>query len=158
MNEPIVDRRNGRAPDGIDRRRRKQDPLRIVLSCLAYVVYPLLLINGFIFMAIAGEEQKSSVATEISQRGAQIGGVTAPIQPAAADSAQTATHKVGRWVQVYAFLPIMAAGVVLGGAGIVLDRMRARRRSDSSLMTPLVLTLLSVVGLFVYFIVRGLMT
>ena len=41
--------------------------------------------------------------------------------------------------------------------GIVLDRKRARRRSDSSLVTPLVLTMLSVVGLLIYFVVRGLL-
>lgn len=157
MSEPMVERRSGRAPDGIERRRRKRDPLRILLSGLAYVVYPLLLANIFIFMAVAGEDRKAEVASEMSQTAEQTDGTVAQIKQTVPDAAPATAQSVSSWVHLHAFLPIMVAGLGIGGAGIVLDRMRARRRTDSSLVTPLVLTMMSVVGLFIYFIVRGML-
>ena len=157
MNESMVDRRSGRAPDGIDRRRRKRDPLRILLSALAFVVYPLLLANIFIFMAVAGEDRKAAVASEMSQTAEQTDAIAAQIKQTAPAAAPATAQSVSSWVHLHAFLPIMVAGLGIGGAGIVLDRKRARRRSDSSLVTPLVLTMMSVIGLFIYFIVRGML-
>ena len=86
MSEPMVERRNGRAPDGIDRRRRKRDPLRILLSGLAFVVYPLLLANIFIFMAVAGEDRKAALASEMSQTAEQTEGPKAQIKQAAPEA------------------------------------------------------------------------
>lgn len=157
MSEPMVERRNGRAPDGIDRRRRKRDPLRILLSGLAFVVYPLLLANIFIFMAVAGEDRKAALASEMSQTAEQTEGPKAQIKQAAPEAGPATAQSVSSWVHLHAFLPIMVAGLGIGAAGIVLDRKRARRRTDSSLVTPLVLTMLSVVGLLIYFVVRGVM-
>jgi hypothetical protein len=142
MSGPVVERRSGRPPDGVDRRQRKQDPWRKVLNWLAYVVYPLLIINVFIFMAVAGEDQKGAVAAKMEQTAEQMG--------------HTVTQGVSSWVHLNAFLPIMILGVGIGAIGIVLDRKRARRRSDYSLMTPMVLTVLSVVGMLIYFFARGL--
>ncbi len=155
MSEPVVERRGGRPPDGVDRRRRKQDPWRKVLNLLAYVVYPLLIINVFIFMAVAGEDQKGAQAMKMEQTvGAAVEeGVYIPQKPVAGS-----TQNVSSWVHLHAFLPIMVVGIGIGVLGIVLDRKRARRRTDSSLMTPLVLVVLSVTGLLIYFVVRGFMS
>lgn len=151
MSMPDMDR--AKPPREFERRRRRQDPWRIVLNYLAYLVYPLLLINVLIFVGVASEDQKASAATKIGQ----AAGIEASAVPAGSGEAAgspSAAQSVSGWVQVYAFMPIMLAGVVIGVAGIVIDRKRSRRRSDSSLMTPLVLTILSVVGLLIYFIVR----
>ena len=67
MSEPAVERRGagGRLPDGVDRRQRRQDPWRKVLNWLAYVVYPLLILNVFLFMAVASEDQKGAMAARM---------------------------------------------------------------------------------------------
>lgn len=153
MSEIRVERRSERAPAGIDRRQRKQDPWRTILNWLAYVIYPLLLINLFIFIAVASEDQKESMVSQLEGKRVESATVQIPQEPAR--TAPTSTQRISGWVQLHAFLPIMAAGVILGVAGIVIDRKRARRRSDSSLMTPLVLSVLSVVGLLVFFVVRA---
>jgi hypothetical protein len=155
MNQPIVERRGGRPPDGIDRRQRKQDPWRKVLNVLAYVVYPLLMLNFFIFIAISTEDQKANIASKMGETAERIEAAGAQIPQADAEHA-TAAKRGGGW-QINTFLPIMAVGVVIGAAGIVIDRKRARRRSDSSLMTPLILTVMSVLGMLIYFVVRGVM-
>ena len=149
MSEPATENRSGPYPGGSNRRQRRPDPWRRALNYTAYVVYPLLIVNFFLFMAVASEDQKSTMAGRMA-RSASLEG-TAEAQPE-----ETATQRVSGWVQLYAFLPIMIVGVGIGAAGIVLDRKRARRRSDSSLMTPLVLIMMSVLGMFIYFLVRGL--
>lgn len=157
MSQPVVERRSGRPPDGVDRRQRKQDPWRKALNWLAFVVYPLLILNVFIFMGIAGEYQKNAAASQYQARMEQTEeGVAYIPQQSPADT--TATQAVSGWVHLHAFLPIMGVGIVIGGAGIVLDRKRARRRSDASLLTPLVLTMVSVLGILIYFMVRAIMT
>lgn len=157
MSEPVVERRSARAPGGVDRRQRKPDPWRKVLNWLAYVVYPLLLINVFIFMGIASEDQKASMASKMEQSAQQLEDM--PVQiPQTHATEETPAQAVSGWVHLYAFMPIMVLGVVIGGAGIVLDRKRSRRRTDYSLMTPLVLVVVSVLGMLIYFIVRAIMT
>lgn len=155
MSEPAAERRGagGRLPDGVDRRQRRQDPWRKVLNWLAYVVYPLLIFNVFLFMAVASEDQKGAMAARMEEKRVESSTVQIP-QTA---SGHTAAQGVSEWVHLNAFLPVMVAGVGIGIIGIVLDRKRSRRRSDYSLMTPLVLVILSVAGLFVYFIVRAVM-
>lgn len=154
MSEIMVERRSDQVPDGMDRRQRKQDPWRTVLNWLAYVVYPLLLINLFIFMAVASEDQKAHMATQME--GKRVESPTVQIRQEPVRTATTSTQRISGWVQLNAFLPIMAAGVLIGGVGIVIDRKRARRRTDFSLMTPLVLAVVSVVGLLIFFVVRAL--
>ncbi len=156
MSQPVVERRSGRSPTGVDRRQRKQDPWRKVLNLLAYVVYPLLILNVFLFMAIASEDQKRSATTKMELTAAQMEEQPS-IPQREVDAPHTATQNVSGWVHLYAFLPIMIVGIGIGGIGIVLDRKRSRRRSDFSLMTPMVLVIISVAGLLIYFIVRGFM-
>ena len=149
----MPDMNRAKPPREFERRRRRQDSWRIVLNYLAYLVYPLLLINVLIFVGVASEDQKASAATKIGQA-AGFDPAVAPEEAGIGGESPSAAQSVSGWVQVYAFMPIMLAGIVMGVAGIVIDRKRARRRSDSSLMTPLVLTILSVVGLLIYFIAR----
>ena len=153
MNEPIGT--SGQPPKShfSERRQRKPDAWRRTLNYLTYLVYPLLLVNVFVFMGLAGESQKTAAAMRMEQAAAGSASQTAqiPQKPAAADA--TAPERVSGWVHLHAFLPLMIVGVGIGGAGIVLDRKRARRRSDSSLMTPLMLIVLSVVGMFLFFLV-----
>ena len=158
MGEPVVERRSGRAPGGVERRgggrapggverrKRRADPWRRVLTVLAYVVYPLLILNVFIFLAVASEDQKAKMAGTMERNVAAEGVGTT-----------TAAQEVSGWVHMVAFLPVRVLGVGIGVAGIALDRKRARRRTDASLMTPLVLVVVSVAGLFLFFLARALM-
>ncbi len=149
----MPDAGRGRPPREQERRRRRPDPWRILLNYLAYLVYPLLIINVLIFVGVASEDQKASAATQIGK----AAGIEAPTPPEenAEEGRASPAQSVGKWVQLYAFMPVMLAGIAIGIVGIVIDRKRSRRRSDSSLMTPLVLTVVSVVGLLIYFIVRA---
>ena len=104
-------------------------------------------------MGIAGESQKSAMAARMEKAAASTETATAQIPQTPATSDATASQRVSGWVHLHAFLPFMIVGIGIGGAGIVLDRKRARRRSDSSLMTPLVLIVMSVVGMFIFFLV-----
>ena len=155
MSERMGERRSDRAPDGRDRRQRKPDPWRKVLTALAYVVYPLLLINVLIFMSVASEDQKASMSSKIGQKAMATEPAVVQIKQTATVAPESTAQKVSGGVYLYAFMPLMITGVVIGLVGIVIDRKRARRRSDSSLLTPLVLIVLSVVGLFIYFVVRA---
>ena len=115
----------------VERRQRKADPLARALRYLAVLIYPLLAINFFIFMGVASEDQKLA---------------------ATAQNAPTAAQQVSSWVSLYAYLPIMVVGLVLGGVGLFLSRKRARRRYDYKVQNQLILVVLSVVGLILYFV------
>ena len=152
MNAPLENHGQPPPKPSSERRQRKPDAWRRTLNYLTYIVYPLLLINVFVFMGLAGESQKSA-ATMRMELAAGGGEPSAQIPQKSPATDATAPERVSGWVHLHAFLPLMIVGVGIGGAGIVLDRKRARRRSDSSLMTPLGLIVLSVVGMLIFFLV-----
>ena len=55
---------------------------------------------------------------------------------------------------LFTVLPLLLAGLLIGAAGLVLSRKRARRRWDYNCQTQLALVLLSAGGLAVFFILR----
>lgn len=136
-----------------ERRQRKPDPWRRTLNFLTYLIYPLLLINVFVFMGLAGESQKSAAATRMEQAAAGDDSQTVQIPQNSPAADSSASQRVSGWVHLHAFLPLMVVGIGIGGAGIVLDRKRARRSSDYSLMTPLFLIVLSALGMVIFFFV-----
>lgn len=118
----------------VERRQRKVDPLSRALRYIALLIYPLLIINFFIFMGVASEDQKMVETVK------QVGQVSA--------------QRVSSWVHLNAFLPIMIAGLLIGIVGIVIDSRRSRRRSDYSRKNQLGFIILSVIGLVLYLIFR----
>lgn len=155
MNEPMVEEQADRIAAGHNRRGDKPDLWRKALNFLAYVVYPLLLINALVAMGSVGGDRQEALQAMKGQIVESWTDPMAHLDPATSGQPTTA-QDVSVWIQLNAFLPIMGAGIAIGIAGIVLDRKRARRRSDSSLMGPLVLLVLSVAGLLLYLIIRAM--
>ena len=130
MNEPVAAAKtNAVYTPGMDRRKRKPDVWSRVLRYLALLVYPIVIFNLFVFMTVAGEQQK---ATMMGKMGL------------------TATERVSSWVQVYAFTPIMVGGLLIGLTGLFLSRKRTRRRYDYKFQNQLLLVVMSAIGLFIY--------
>ena len=117
---------------GMDRRKRKPDAWLRVLRYVTVLVYPILIINFLIFLALTGEEQKQAIAGQMGSASVQ---------------------RVSAWVNLHAFLPIMLAGLAVSAAGLFLSRKRARRRYDYKFQNQLILIVLSVCGLFIYLLV-----
>ena len=134
MSEDVGNRNPTTYVPGMDRRHRKPDVWSRALRYLALLIYPILIINLFIFVAVAGQEQSRGMAS-------QKGWV----------SAQSASS----WVSLHAFLPVMVVGLLIGAVGLFLSRKRARRRYDYKFQNQLILILLSVVGLVVYLFIIG---
>ena len=133
MNEPVAAAKPtaGYTP-GMDRRKRKPDVWSRVLRYLALLVYPIVIFNLFVFMTVAGEQQKASMMDKMGL---------------------TATERVSSWVQVYAFTPIMVGGLLIGLTGLFLSRKRTRRRYDYKFQNQLLLVVMSAIGLFIYLFV-----
>lgn len=131
----------------LERRQRKPDAWSRVLRGLAFLVYPILIINLFIFAAIAGEAQKHEVVAQMRQ---PAPGMAPAFAAQNAAMARMAMQNFCGWINLYAFLPIMTAGLVVGIGGLFLSRKRARRRSDYKFQNQLILILLSVTGLVIY--------
>ncbi len=125
----VATKSTGGYTPGVERRKRKPDVWSRVLRYLALLVYPVVILNLFIFMSVSGEQQKALMMGKIG--------------PSAAEQVST-------WVKIYAFLPIMAGGLVIGVTGLFLSRKRTRRRYDYKFQNQLILVVLSVVGLFIY--------
>ena len=117
---------------GVERRKRKPDVWSRVLRYLALLVYPVVIINLFIFMSVAGEQQKTSMMGKMDP---------------------TAAERVSSWVQLYAFTPIMVGGLLIGLTGLFLSRKRTRRRYDYKFQNQLILVSMSAVGLFIYLVI-----
>ena len=117
-----------------DRRKRKPDVWALVFRWVTLLVYPLLVVFFFIFFGVASADHNQELAVK-------IGG-----DAVKASSAST--------LQLYTILPLLAAGALIGAAGLVLHRLRARRRSDYNYKTQLILVILSVVGLVAFFLLR----
>lgn len=137
---------------GMNRRQQKPDAWSRVLRGFALLVYPILIVNLFIFAAVANEAQKQQVVNAVSRQD------SATVPPAAqnavaaqnAAAARLAMQNLCGWVNLYAFLPVMTVGLLIGIGGWFLSRKRARRRYDYKFQNQMILIVLSVVGLVVY--------
>jgi uncharacterized membrane protein HdeD (DUF308 family) len=131
---------------GQDRRQRKPDVWSRVMRGVALLVYPVLIVNLFIFATVAGEAQKRQVVNEASRKD----WAPVPLSTQNTQMARLAMQNLCGWVNLYAFLPVMTVGLLIGIGGIILSRKRARRRYDYKFQNQLILVVLSVVGLVVY--------
>ena len=118
-----------------DRRKREPDRWARLFRYLTVLIYPVLILYVLIFVAMGSEDQRAAVAKRIGQT--------------------TAERAASAGLQ--AFLPIMLAGVAIGILGMLLSRRRARRRTDYSYQTQLILIILSACGLLVYCFVRDVL-
>ncbi|HPT16397.1 MAG TPA: hypothetical protein PK388_03860 [Kiritimatiellia bacterium] len=116
-----------------DRRRGKPDAWSVVFRLLTLLVYPLLVVFLFIFFGVASQDHSRALAMQFGR----------------SDGAGSVSH-----ADLYAVLPLLLAGLLIGAAGLVLSRKRARRRWDYNCQTQLALVLLSAGGLAVFFILR----
>ena len=117
-----------------DRRKRKPDVWALVFRWVTLLVYPLLVVFFFIFFGVASADHNHELAV-------QIGG----------EAVQASS---GSSLQLYTILPLLVAGTLIGAVGLVLHRLRARRRSDYNYKTQLILVILSVGGLVAFFLLR----
>ncbi len=117
-----------------DRRQRKPDAWALVFRWLTLLVYPLLIIFFFIFFGVASADHSQELAT-------RMGVEDIP--------ASTASH-----LHLYTLLPLLMAGLLIGAIGLLLGRLRARRRSDYNYRTQLILVIVSVGGLVAFFLLR----
>ena len=118
-----------------NRRQRKPDVWARVFRYLTVLVYPLLILCILIFVGFGNADRDRALT-------AKLGGA------AAAEAAG------GGRGDLFAVLPILVLGALVGGVGLALNGKRARRRSDYNYRTQLVLTMLSVGGLLVFFLLR----
>ena len=155
MNEDVETENQMAYTPGVERRQRKPDVWSRVLRGFTLLIYPVLIINLFIFATVANEAQKQQVVNQASQ----MRPVAEP--PAMQDyhrrqdsaAARLAMQNLSGWVNLYAFLPVMIAGLLVGAVGLVLSRKRARRRYDYKFQNQLILIILSVVGLVIYLVI-----
>ena len=112
-----------------DRRTRKPDAWAVAFRWLSLLVYPVLIVCVFTFVAVADLQQRSAMAQQMGQ------------EPAAQSAG----------IGLKTLLPLLLAGLAIGIGGMVLSKFRARRRSDYNYQTQLLLIILSVGGLLVFF-------
>ena len=112
-----------------DRRKRKPDAWAVAFRWLSLLVYPVLIVCVFIFVAMADVQQRSAMVQQIG------------LDPA--------TQSAG--IGLKTLLPLLLVGLAIGIGGMALSKFRARRRSDYNYQTQLLLIILSVGGLLVYF-------
>ena len=115
-----------------DRRKRKPDAWAVAFRWLSLLVYPVLIVCVFTFVAVADLQQRSAMAQQMGQ------------EPAAQSAG----------IGLKTLLPLLLAGLAIGIGGMVLSKFRARRRSDYNYQTQLLLVVLSVGGLLVFFALR----
>ena len=121
-------------PPGEDRRRVKEVVWARALRYAAMATYPLLIINLFVFLAVSSRDRSAVVAAEF------------PGQPP--------PQLTSSEVYLHAYLPIMAAGMLIGIVGILLNRIRTRRRRDRKYISQLLCILMSVIGVVLFFGLR----
>ncbi len=122
-------------PGMTDRRQRKPDIWARVFRYLTVLVYPLLILYFLIFFGFASQDRDQELAQKLG------------LEQAAAASG-------GDRSDLFKVLPVLVAGGLIGGVGLVLNRKRARRRSDYNYHTQLGLTVMSVIGLVIFFLLR----
>ncbi len=118
-----------------DRRQRKPDLWARVFRYLTVLVYPLLVLYFLIFFGFASKDRDQVLVQKLGIE-------------AAAES------RGDRSSDLFQVLPVLVAGGLIGGVGLVLNRKRARRRSDYNYHTQLGLTVMSVIGLVIFFLLR----
>ena len=116
-----------------DRRKRKPDAWAVAFRWLSLLVYPVLIVCVFIFVAMADVQQRSAMAQQIG------------LDPAAQSAG----------IGLKSLLPLLLVGLAIGIGGMVLSKFRARRRSDYNYQTQLLLVVLSVGGLLVFFALQS---
>ncbi len=116
-----------------DRRKRKPDAWAVAFRWLSLLVYPVLIVCVFTFVAVADLQQRSAMAQQMGQ------------EPAAQSAG----------IGLKTLLPLLLAGLAIGIGGMVLSKFRARRRSDYNYQTQLLLVVLSVGGLLVFFALQS---
>ncbi|MGD9611638.1 MAG: hypothetical protein AB7V22_01905 [Kiritimatiellia bacterium] len=116
-----------------DRRQRKPDAGAIAFRWLSLLVYPVLVVCVFIFVAMADLQQRSAMAQQIGRDAAEV---------------------QGSGIGLKTLLPLLLVGLVIGVGGMVLSKFRARRRSDYNYQTQLLLIILSVGGLLAFFVLQ----
>lgn len=112
-----------------DRRKRKPDGWAVAFRWLSLLVYPVLIVCVFIFVAMADVQQRSAMAQQIGR--------------------DPATQSAG--IGLKTLLPLLLVGLAIGIGNMALSKFRARRRSDYNYQTQLLLIILSVGGLLVFF-------
>ena len=122
-------------PGMMDRRQRKPDIWARVFRYLTVLVYPLLIVYFLIFFGFASRDRDQELVQKL--------GLEA-----------TAETRGGSHADLFKVLPVLVAGGLIGGVGLVLNRKRARRRSDYNYHTQLGLTVMSVIGLVIFFLLR----
>ncbi len=115
-----------------DRRQNKPDIWAKIFRYVTLLVYPVLVICLFAFLSLADAQQRKHQLMQIDQ--------------------SAATAEAAGGAGMHSLLPILAAGLAIGIAGLVLGRIRARRRSDYNFQTQLILVILSAGALLIYFI------
>jgi hypothetical protein len=133
----------------VERRQRKPDLWSRALRGITLLVYPVLIINLFIFAMVAGEAQKQQVVNENIQQNSALAPALAMQNSAAT---QLAMQNLSGWVNLHAFLPVMIGGLLISFVGLFLSRKRARRRYDYKFQNQLILIILSVFGLVAYLV------
>ncbi len=119
----------GLGKPGIHERRGGRDDFMVrVLRVAGLLTYPLLFINVVIFYMVTGMD-----------RGAELEFVPSTME------------RISSWVYLNTFMPVMATGLIIGIVGIILSTRRSRRSSDLNFKYPMLFTILSVIGLLVYF-------
>ena len=127
------------APSGLpDRRQRKPDAWARTLRILTLLVYPILILNLLIFISVASTDRQLMEAKKLG--------------------ASNAVQNVSGWMSVNAFLPVMIVGLAVAIGGLLLNRKRARRRTDYNFQNQLILVILSAGGLVIYLLVRPLLS
>ena len=116
-----------------DRRKRKPDAWAVAFRWLSLLVYPVLIVCVFTFVAVADLQQRSAMAQQMGQ------------EPAAQSAG----------IGLKTLLPLLLAGLAIGIGGMVLSKFRARRRSDYNYQTQLLLVVLSVGGVLVFFALQS---
>ena len=116
-----------------DRRKRKPDAWAVAFRWLSLLVYPVLIVCVFTFVAVADLQQRSAMAQQMGQ------------EPAAQSAG----------IGLKTLLPLLLAGLAIGIGGMVLSKFRARRRSDYNYQTQLLLVVLSGGGLLVFFALQS---
>jgi hypothetical protein len=119
---------------GEDRRHVKEDVWSRALRYLAMATYPLLILNLLGFLSVASQDRNLHVA--------------------AAFPGQPPPQLTSSEVYLQAYLPLMAAGMLVGIVGILLNRIRTRRRRDRKYASQLLCILMSAIGVALFFWLR----
>lgn len=112
-----------------DRRKRTPDAWASAFRWISALIYPLLVICVFVFVAMTDSQKRAALAQQMGQAPAEW----------------------GAGIGLKTLLPLLLVGLAIGIGGMVLSKFRARRRSDYNHRTQLLLIVMSVIGLLAFF-------